>query len=630
MQKHDDGHTKSLGFGKMSGALSAFKKKKTDRQSVKPIPEQKRQNRSTYFTGHVPGRFTFSRRDSQTGKDDYDTQKRWSQAMQGATAPVTVDSGERDWSGVSTENFVSAVRTLLTRRIQEEGYELDKEKPKKKPLAEANGLQAVLKLLQNQDNETTEEKLRRLERPKRLRRIIFDGIDIWLRRAVKVKSLESIIELADVIVPVHEAVLKLTEDEDGAFNDFREIETLLKTLENCSVKAKDATLDLFEFLSGESDVEDLAVLLETFHQGVTHLKGRLKKIGVPESTLFLWCPYRILNELCGSAGFPGQRVKQLLGFFDIDAWRVVFAPQAERMRHSELRKSRMSLAGDRDSLFGRVSLDFGRGSIRRLTEGSEEDGSSSSNSVTPEPTMSRSRKAILDQDTRNIWEKIQDTWTKLLDSKLVIKNVESQHRGGLMSPKRLADGFVAQELDADRRTLIVPHDAHEKALKRPPLQCLPFVKFEPYQPPTAPAPVMPALEEGIEQIDLDSVLEEKREPLPSRLQQFPMRAAAPKPPSSIKLRKGHHSVKFQKGHQDHDTDHVHHHHHHLPHPPSGMGASVVAIGLQDDFGGEDVRTQPATLDSREEPWWKDVRISPLTDQKTMSAVKADYPRQWGL
>lgn len=571
---------------------------------------------------------------------------RWS----GAINLIGDDAGSSKlgYSGDS-KHFVKSVKTLLSRRLWEEAA-LDKDDPKENKnsmnslkadrlgsIATPKGLQEIVSMLVNQKKETTEEKLRRLERPRRLRKIIMEGIDIWIRRAIRDQNLSSIIEFADLIVPLHDEILLLTKDQEEAFNAFRDIEAVLNSLAISSTKAKEATEQINDFLYNGAENEDVVVLISAWSEAVSELKARLKKLKVPEMLLTMWCPYRALDKECDiSASMPwggergsvreepssfitppqrslsAGRVKQVLAFMDPDAWKYLYAPMADKIRYEEARKSMLArlsvMSSARDSLLHGSSFDSSRSSAnfgrRTLMEELAESDTSSNAETAESPAHvgqvgKRGHSTLKDKDTRPIWEKLQDAWTKVVDSTLVLKNVEGQERGRLLSPKRLAEEFVAQELQEGGRTL-----SPIKALKRPPMWRLPFVKFEPsfpakpVKPAVAAAPVVPAPVLGEDPwVDLEDGVE----PAPSRLQLFPMRSVAPKHKQGNNLQQ------------------------------RGLGPPIVDVGegeLPLEFR-EEVNSMPTTIDSPDSPWWKDVRISPLTGSG-ISGLREDgmRPRQW--
>lgn len=451
--------------------------------------------------------------------------------------------------------FVRAVYGDILRRLHAEGPELEGESPtqskdtkkKKKQMKQPKSLRDIARVVQSgvhrvQTQAKVAESLSRLQRPQRVRKILVDGIEVWMRRGAQEPENARIRNLLELISQMRSEVARLAMDRQ-AQSDLEDIEHEIKGIMITCRRADELTEEIDEFLLGDfSESQDLKTVVERWAITMNDLKIRLRKFTVSEMRLLHWDPFEIMMLRCAAAGDPGDVVLDLLADFDPDAWktpyehrrsirRVFDVPESAPVMPREVRRStakrlsqfpQLSDTAQRYSVYSderkssiiphaRESIPSKRMSVQAMPRLSvmpfdEEDGNllpdfipepgqseqdrfftprlsqrakqirkqkqmTEKRSYEPEDNQSPKQpvqvthleglhgfvngdgdkgpsKLILGEDVRS---HLIEAWSEVLDSRLVLENLNNMPRGRLISAHRFAEQLAFRPIDLGPR-----------------------------------------------------------------------------------------------------------------------------------------------------------------------------------
>eukprot|EP00746_Dinoflagellata_sp_MGD_P021235 gnl/MRDRNA2_/MRDRNA2_149542_c0_seq1.p1 gnl/MRDRNA2_/MRDRNA2_149542_c0~~gnl/MRDRNA2_/MRDRNA2_149542_c0_seq1.p1 ORF type:complete len:641 (+),score=139.69 gnl/MRDRNA2_/MRDRNA2_149542_c0_seq1:140-2062(+) len=242
--------------------------------------------------------------------------------------------------------FVRAVYGDVLRRLRDEGYTpevptnfvpTDSERKQNISKKSPKSLRDIALVVQAgvhrvRTQARVAESLHKLQRPHRVRRILVDGMEVWMRRAGQDQENASIRNLSELISQMRAEVARIVMDR-GATGDFTDIEDQMRGLMVACRRADELTDEIDEFLLGDfSESQDLKNVVERWAITMGELKIKLRKFTVSEAKLLSWDPFETMALRCAAAGDPGDVVLDLLAEFDPEAWRNNYAQRRSTFR----------------------------------------------------------------------------------------------------------------------------------------------------------------------------------------------------------------------------------------------------------------------------------------------------------
>lgn len=209
-------------------------------------------------------------------------------------------------------SFLRVVYSDIVNRLQKDGlYEVDvpcedgevRSGLKKGAIKSTRDLANIVRkgVRDATNKETLVEDLRRIQRPVRVRRILQQGFEKWLKHDLTVekehKSAQTCRDLHELVSQMKSQVNYIS-SVVGNGNDFQDLKYKFARLTVACKRLLELTETMTAMVATSTSARDLGLFVERWGDNCTELKSRLKELGVSNELLGQWNLDEILEKEC--------------------------------------------------------------------------------------------------------------------------------------------------------------------------------------------------------------------------------------------------------------------------------------------------------------------------------------------